>query len=95
MVGPENSKEYKIIMTDRKNVLVEGVENVECFDDGEIILETKMGVLVLKGQNLHVVKLNLDDGIFIAEGHCKTLDFSDEKKGIKGKGKGFIQRILR
>lgn len=95
MTGRDDFTQYKIVMTNRKNLLVEGVQNVESFDDEEIILDTKMGTLVLKGENLHVVQLNLEDGTFIVEGHCKSLDFSEEKKGIKGKGKGFIERILK
>lgn len=97
MTGRDETKEYKIMMTNRSNAVIEGVENVESFDENEIILETKMGLLVLKGQNLHIVQLNLDEGTLAVEGHCKTLDFTDEKnaRGIKGKGKGFIQRILK
>jgi len=97
VTGVNESKEYKIIMTNRQNTLIEGVENVESFDDEEIVLETKMGVLILKGQNLHITHLNLDEGVLVAEGHCRTLDFTEDKsaKGFKGKGKGIIQRILK
>lgn len=95
MAVRDDFSQYKVVMTNRKNLLVEGVQNVDSFDDAEIILDTKMGTLVLKGDNLHVVQLNLEDGTFIVEGVFKSLDFSDEKKGIKGKGKGFIERILR
>lgn len=97
MTGQDESKEYKIMMTNRRNAVIEGVENVESFDDHEILMETKMGVLVLKGQGLHIVQLNLDEGTLIVEGHCKTLDFIDDKtaKGIKDRGKGLLQRILK
>lgn len=95
MTLKDEFNQYKLVMTNRKNLLVEGVQNVESFDDEEIILDTKMGTLVLKGENLHVVQLNLENGTFIVEGLCKSLDFSEEKRGIKGKGKGFIERILR
>lgn len=95
MAGKEDFNQYKILMTNRKNLLVEGVLNVESFDDAEIILDTKMGTLVLKGEGLHVVQLNLEEGTLIVEGHCRSLDFSEDKKGFKGKGKGFIERILR
>lgn len=95
MTIKDEFNQYKLIMTNRKNLVVEGVQNVESFDDQEIVLDTKMGTLILKGENLHVVQLNLENGIFIAEGLCRSLDFSEEKKGIKGKGKGFIERILK
>ncbi len=95
MTFKDEFNQYKLIMTNRKNLIVEGVQNVESFDDEEIILDTKMGTLILKGENLHVVQLNLENGTFIVEGLCTTLDFSEERKGIKNKGKGFIERILK
>ncbi len=97
MTGRDDSKEYRIMMTNRQHTVVEGVENVESFDDQEILLDTKMGLLILKGQNLHIVQLNLEDGTLVVDGHCKTLDFLDEKaaKSLKGRSKGFIQRILK
>lgn len=95
MTLKDEINQYKLVMTNRKNLIVEGVQNVESFDDEEIILDTKMGTLILKGENLHVVQLNLENGTFIVEGLCRSLDFSDEKKGIKGKSKGFIERILK
>ncbi len=97
MSGRDESREYKIVMTNRKNIVIEGVENVESFDDEEILLETRMGFLVLKGQNLHIIQLNLEEGSLVVEGLCKSLNFAEDKeaKGIKGKGKGILQRILR
>lgn len=95
MSGRDETKEYKIMMTNRRNILIEGVQNVETFDEEEIIMDTRMGVLVLKGQNLHVVQLNLEEEVLIADGLCKSIEFSEDRKGIKGKGMGFIQRILK
>lgn len=97
MTGRDDSKEYKIVMTNRQHTLIEGVENVESFDDHEILLDTKMGLLILKGQNLHIVQLNLEDGTLVVDGLCKTLDFADDKtaNSLKGRSQGFIQRILK
>lgn len=97
MVDISNAKQYKILMTNRESIVVEGVENVETFDDKEIVLETKQGVLILKGDDLHIIQLNLSEGTLTAEGYCKSLDFVEERKarGLKNKGKGLVDRILR
>jgi sporulation protein YabP len=89
----DGTREYRIVMTNRKNITVEGVENVESFDDEE----TKQGLLILKGDNLHIIQLNLGEGTLMVEGFCKSLDFSEEKsaKGFKNRGKGLMERILR
>ncbi len=97
MIDQDQAREYKIIMTNRETALIEGVENVESFDEEEILLETKMGLLILKGQGMHVVQLNLENGVLMVEGYCKSLEFSDEKntRGIRNKSKGLLQRILK
>lgn len=88
---------YQIIMTNREHIVIEGVEHVGSFDEEEIILDTKMGVLLLKGENLHITQLNLEEGNLIVEGLCKTIDFSEEKvaRGFRGKGKNLLNRLLK
>ncbi len=90
-------KGYQIVMTNREHVVIEGVEHVASFDEEEIVLETKMGLLLLKGENMHIVQLNLEDGHLIVEGLCKALDFTEEKtaKGFRGKSKSFLSRLLK
>lgn len=88
---------YQIIMTNREHIVVEGVEHVASFDEEEIILETKMGVLLLRGKDLHITQLNLEEGNLIVEGLCKAIDFTEEKssRGFKGKGKSLLNRLLK
>jgi len=97
LIDRDQIREYKIIMTNRETALIEGVENVESFDEEEILLETKMGLLILKGRGMHVVQLNLEDGVLMVEGYCKSLEFSDEKnaRGVRNKSRGFLERILK
>lgn len=88
---------YQIIMTNREHVVIEGVEHVASFDEEEIVLETKMGLLLLKGQNLHITQLNLEEGNLIVEGLLKSVDFTEEKtaRGVRGRGKSFLNRLLK
>jgi len=88
---------YQIIMTNREHVVIEGVEHVASFDEEEIILETKMGLLLLKGENLHIIQLNLEEGNLVVEGLCKAIDFSEDKavKGFRGKSKNLLNRLLK
>lgn len=93
----EMSGEYKLILTNRKCLYIEGVEHVANFSEEEISLDTKMGCLVLKGEGLDITQLNLEDGNLEVEGLFKSIDFSGDRsaKGIKNKSKGLIERILK
>ncbi len=95
-MGVDKSK-YQMIMTNREHVEVEGVEHVASFDELEIVLGTKLGVLLLKGENMHITQLNLDEGRLVVEGKIKCIDYDEERavKGLRGRSKGLLDRILK
>ena len=45
---------HKIIMTNRRTCTVNGVNDVLSFDLREILLETEQGMLMIRGNELHV-----------------------------------------
>ena len=84
-------EERKLIKTKPHNVLIEGreklnitgVRDVVSFDESTIILNTEMGGLVLKGTDLHINKLNVEDGNLNIEGYviaCNYTGKTDNKK---------------
>ncbi|NPV53750.1 MAG: sporulation protein YabP [Firmicutes bacterium] len=85
--------QHKIMLNEREMVSVDGVTNVESFDDQEVILETSAGVLLIHGKELHIKHLNLDDGNLEIEGYIHGLEYSDEGPGKKAKG--LLGRLLK
>ena len=53
---------HKVIMTNRRTCTVNGVNDVLSFDLREILLETEQGMLMIRGNELHVNRLTLDKG---------------------------------
>ena len=60
--GKNSAMPHNIIMEKREKLSVSGVEEVESFDDRQIILRTSKGNLILRGSDLHIAKLTLDSG---------------------------------
>ncbi len=89
----EGGVAHSISLHARKLLVMEGIEHVESFDDSEIVLETNLGRLVLKGEGLHITQLNLETGNLSAEGYFTLIQYF-ESRG-KGKGKGILSRILK
>ena len=54
---------HLVTMENRERLSVTGVNDVLSFDEESIVADTDMGVLVLKGVDLHVNKLNLENEI--------------------------------
>ena len=53
---------HKIMISNRKSGVLNGVIDVLSFDVGEILLETELGMLMIKGNDLHVNRLTLEKG---------------------------------
>jgi sporulation protein YabP len=94
-------EERKLIKTKPHNVLIEarekltitGVRDVISFDENTIILNTEMGGLVLKGTDLHINKLNVEDGNLSIEGYVIACDYTD--KTDSKKSGGFFSNIFK
>ncbi len=57
---------------------VTGVKDVASFNEEEVNLLTEAGALTIEGVNLHITKLNLDDGQVVLEGEVIALEYADE-----------------
>lgn len=74
---------HTVELVNRESASFAGVTDVEAFNEEEVVLLTDMGVIVLAGEGLHIVKLNLDDGVLVVEGHIIALEYVQEQKPTK------------
>ena len=74
---------HKMVLSNRKNGVLNGVIDVLSFDVGEILLETELGMLMIKGNDLHVNRLTLEKGEIDIEGKIDSLTYSDVKTASK------------
>lgn len=74
-----STKQHKMVMINRKNCSLTGVTDVIAFDDKEVILETQMGTLFIRGQNMHIKRLTLEQGEVDVEGSIDAYMYSGKK----------------
>lgn len=77
-------KNQNILVENRSKVTITGVEQVESFNDNTIILTTVKGGIVIKGEDLNVGKLNIDNGNINIEGNINGINYSDKGLGHRG-----------
>lgn len=82
--------ESQILLKDRKYLSITGVKDVNAFTEENIILLLDASSLVIKGDNLHINKLNLEEGEVDVDGKVNSLQYIKETSD-----KGFIKRLLR
>lgn len=76
---------HTIAMSGRESIAITGVLDVISFDEIEVITETELGALILKGINLHVNKLNLESGELSIDGQIYSVTYEDQNNYGKNK----------
>ena len=73
-----------IVIENRKKLSVSGVKDVLSFDDQVVIVETELGLLNIKGNNLKINKLSIDTSEIKIEGHINSLGYSENHSKNEG-----------
>ena len=83
-----------IVLENREKLTITGIKDVFSFDDQIIIIETELGILSIKGNNLKINKLSLDTSDFALEGVVDSLTFSNSNINNK-KESSFLSKIFK
>ena len=79
-----NTSIQNLILENREKLTISGVIDVLSFDDQIVILETELGMLTIKGEDLRINKLSIDTQDVIIEGNINTLTYSDKEEKKNG-----------
>lgn len=81
-----------IILENRRKITVSGVGDVGSFDEEAVSLYTEEGMLSIKGEDLKINKLSLEEGEVIIEGRIDAMQYSDEEKTT---GTSFLKKLFK
>ena len=90
----KSNETHKSIIDERKHLEVWAVKEVLNFDTEEVLLDTKLGGLLIKGKELHIKRLDLEKGIIDVDGKINALIYSD-KSPKESLSKGIVARLFR
>lgn len=88
------ARAHKITLSNRRNGNFSGIKDVISFDPKEILLQTELGMLLIKGEDLHVSRLTLEKGEVDIEGLVISLTYSDTEERGK-KAENLIGKLFR
>lgn len=86
-------QDHFIKVNNRKNLEISGVKEVDSFDNEEFLLETVMGYLVIRGENLQLKNLDVNDGLVSIKGKIYELSYVDAQQ--QEKAKGIFSKLFR
>ena len=79
-----DSSPHRLELDGRERLTVSGVEDVDRFDESEIVMTTSAGTLVVQGESLHIGKLSLDGGELHVDGRIDSVSYEDLSGGHGG-----------
>lgn len=85
---------HKLVLNNRRTSLVTGVLDVLSFDLNEILLETEQGMLMVKGTDMHVNRLNLEKGEVDLSGNIDSIAYSEVRTQAKN-GDNLFSKLFR
>jgi len=86
---------HSIQIDRRENITVAGVVDVISFDEVSVICETEMGIIIIKGANLHVKRINLESGELVVSGEIDGLNYENASGSGAAKAKSFMGRLFK
>lgn len=86
------SHELKII--DRKEIALTGIKKITSFDSEEFLLESNMGIILIKGSNLEIMKLDTHDGNVKIKGKINGFNYLENAKD-KAKEESIISKLFK
>ena len=88
-----NNVIQNLVLENRNKLSISGVLDVLSFDDQVVMVETELGLLTVKGENIHINKLSIDTSEVVVEGEISYLAYSDTS-AEKTSG-GIISKIFK
>lgn len=88
------SKSHKLSLDNRKRLTMSGIKDVVSFDLTQILLESTLGMIHIKGNDIKVTRLSLEKGEVDIDGTVDSITYS-EVKAYGEKGKSIIKRMFK
>jgi len=86
---------HTLMLDQRETLSMTGIVDVESFDENMVAAETEKGLLIIKGDNLHVNRLNLDSGELDIEGNITNIGYEDNHGGYAVKKGSLFGKIFK
>ena len=88
------TRPHRLMMQDRSVLSVSGIRDVVSFDENQIIVDTDMGLLTMKGKDLHVSRLTVEKGEVDVRGSIDSLVYSSNE-AYRKEGQSLFTRLFK
>lgn len=75
--GEKAAAKHSLNMENREKLSLSGVEDVSGFDESLVVLSTGLGQLTIRGEELHIGRIDLDSGSLELSGRIQELSYDE------------------
>lgn len=93
MVEDKINVMQNIVLENREKLNITGINDILSFDDQVVILATDLGMLTIKGVELKINKLNIDENEVRIEGNIISMNYSQEN--LEKRNENFLSKIFK
>lgn len=83
----------EISLKERENLEITGVKKLESLNSEEFLLDTTLGYMVVRGNNLEMKHLDIEKGLLSIKGNVYLIEYQDGPKDKKNKG--FLSKLFK
>ena len=87
-------KEQILTLNNRKRLEITGVKKLESLNKTEFFVDTILGLLLVRGEDLEMQHLDIEKGILWIIGRVSSLSYLDEDTSKK-KDEGFFKKLFK
>ena len=84
---------HNIQLIDRKTIQMNGIKKIENFNKEEFFLQSVMGFILVKGEELELMRLDTSGGNIYIKGKIDSITYLDENK--KKNKESLISRLFK
>ena len=92
-IGVSSYVSHEVKIVDRSVISLSGINKITSFDDQEFLMESNMGVILLKGEGLEIIKLDTHDGNVKIKGKLNSYAYIESLK--KTKEESFLAKLFK
>ena len=89
-----NTYSHGVSLVERKNLMITGVKKVENFDTEQFLIETSMGFILVKGQDLELIKLDTVQGNVSIRGIINGINYLEDN-AKKSKESSLFNKLFK
>lgn len=87
-----NGRSHTVYIDNRESLVVTDVNDVSSFSEDTVLFTLSKGGLLIKGQNLHMQQLDLNEGKAVLSGSVQSAVYTQKKDRAEG---SLLSRLLK